>query len=77
MWKLLHANVSLKWLNPPKNRRKKSKRKIKNKNRKRGAAAGPATLKANGEGMGVDNAEDKSPLHVFLTREAHAQHELS
>ena len=32
--------------------------------------AGLATLEADGEGMGVDNDEDKPPLHVFFDIEA-------
>ena len=47
------------------------KNKTKNKKVKRGATAGLATLEANGEGMGVDNANDyKPPLHVFFDIEA-------
>ena len=48
---------------------KKEKQK-KNTNRKCGAAAGPATLEANGEGIGVDNAKDKSLLCVIFDIEA-------
>ena len=49
---------------------KEEQQKKNNKKRKRGAAAGLATLEANGEGMGVDNDEDKPPLHVFFDIEA-------
>ena len=45
--------------------KKKKKKKVK-----RGAAAGLATLEANGEGMDVEEDEDKLPLHVFFDIEA-------
>ena len=45
--------------------KKKKKKKVK-----RGAAAGLATLEANGEGMDVEEEEDKPPLHVFFDTEA-------
>ena len=48
----------------------KEEQQKKNNKRKRGAATGLATLEANGEGMGVDNDEDKLPLHVFFDIEA-------
>ena len=42
----------------------------KKKKTKRGAAAGLATLAANGEPMDVDDDEEKPPLHVFFDIEA-------
>ena len=44
--------------------------KRKKKKTKRGAAAGLATLAANGEPMDVDDDEEKPPLHVFFDIEA-------
>ena len=48
---------------------KEEKRKKKKKT-KRGAAAGLATLAANGEPMDIDGDEEKPPLHVFFDIEA-------
>ena len=42
----------------------------KRKKKKRGAAAGLATLAANGEPMDIDEDEEKPPLHVFFDTEA-------
>ena len=40
------------------------------KKKKRGTAAGLATLEANGEGMDIDDEEEKTPLRVFFDIEA-------
>ena len=48
---------------------KQEKRK-KRKKAKRGAAAGLATLEANGQGMDVVDEKDKQPLLVFFDIEA-------
>ena len=47
----------------------KEERDKKKKKKKRGAAAGLATLAANGEPMAIDE-EEKPPLHVFFDIEA-------
>lgn len=49
---------------------KEEKQKKNYKKRKHGVAAGLATLEANGEGMDMDNDEDKPTLHVFFDTEA-------
>ena len=48
----------------------KQEKKKKRKKAKRGAAAGLATLEANGQGMDVEDDEDKQPLLVFFDIEA-------
>jgi len=49
---------------------RRRKRRKERKKATRGAAAGLAILKANGEGMGEEDEEDKPPLHVFFDIEA-------
>lgn len=51
----------------PQQEKEKQKKK---KTNKWGAAAGIATLEANGEGMKIDEEEEKPPLHVFFDIEA-------
>jgi len=48
---------------------KEEKKNKKKKKMKRGAAAGLATLKANDDGIDIED-EDKPPLHVFFDIEA-------
>ena len=48
----------------------KQEKKKKRKKAKRGAAAGLATLEANGQGMNVEDDQDKHPLLVFFDIEA-------
>ena len=48
---------------PQQEKEEKGKKKKKTK---RGAAAGLATLAANGEPMDIDGDEEKPPLHVFF-----------
>jgi len=54
----------------PKQEKAEKRQKKKKKKAKRGAAAGLATLKGNGEGMDIDEEEEKPPPHVFFDIEA-------
>ena len=55
------TNVSFKKQNRPKTKKKKAKP---------GAAAGLATLAANGQSMDIDGEEEEPPFHVFFDIEA-------
>ena len=57
----------------PEEEKEEKREKKRTRRAKRGAAAGLATLKANGSGMDVEEDEEKPPLHVFFDIEATQQ----